>query len=62
MPSAQKQTVTDTPKTSDNADYEPFEYTYSHEYNLTRLPPEEAAARLKKLEERKLEEERNRNQ
>ena len=61
-PSAQKQTVTDMPKTSDNSDYEPFEYTYSPEYNLTRLPPEEAAARLKKLEERKLEEERNRNQ
>jgi len=28
-----------------------FEYTYSERYNLHRLPPEEAAARRKKLEE-----------
>jgi hypothetical protein len=28
-----------------------FEYTYSNRYNLTRLPPEEAAAIRKKLEE-----------
>ena len=28
-----------------------FEYKYSQRYNLHRLPPEEAAARLKKLEE-----------
>ncbi len=27
-----------------------FEFTYSERYNLTRLPPEEAAARRKKLE------------
>ena len=28
-----------------------FEFKYSERYNLTRLPPEEAAARRKKLEE-----------
>ena len=28
-----------------------FEFTYSERYNLHRLPPEEAAARRKKLEE-----------
>jgi hypothetical protein len=28
-----------------------FQFTYSERYNLTRLPPEEAAARRKKLEE-----------
>jgi len=28
-----------------------FEFKYSQRYNLTRLPPEEAAARRKKLEE-----------
>ena len=28
-----------------------FGFTYSDHYNLTRLPPEEAAARRKKLEE-----------
>jgi hypothetical protein len=30
-----------------------FEFEYSERYNLTRLPPEEAAARRKKLEEKK---------
>ena len=29
-----------------------FEFKYSERYNLTRLPPEEAAARRKKLEEK----------
>lgn len=28
-----------------------FEFKYSERYNLTRQPPEEAAARRKKLEE-----------
>jgi hypothetical protein len=28
-----------------------FEFKFSERYNLTRLPPEEAAARRKKLEE-----------
>jgi hypothetical protein len=38
-----------------NAEQQPpkpkFEFTYSERYNLHRLPPEEAAARRKKLEE-----------
>jgi hypothetical protein len=32
-------------------DDDDFGFTYSDRYNLTRLPPEEAAARRKKLEE-----------
>jgi len=44
---ADKPKLTITPQ-SDDGD---FEMEFSETYNLTRLPPEEAEARLKKIEE-----------
>ena len=39
------------PPTGDKPPKPTFEFKFSDRYNLTRLPPEEAAARRKKLEE-----------
>ena len=56
-PSLQKATVLPKPSVSDKQPVDPqlddfFNIPFSETYNLTRVSPEEAAARLKKLEEK----------
>jgi hypothetical protein len=46
-----RQEVHAFPKPKPQASDDDFGFTYSDHYNLTRLPPEEAAVRRKKLEE-----------
>jgi hypothetical protein len=53
LPKKQKSVATAVPKTNPHPTAEKgpfFNYTPSDRYNLTRLPPEEAAERRKKLE------------
>ena len=50
--------VTDEPKQTEEYKPKPFNMKFSETYNLTRLPPEEAAARRKRIEEKERERER----
>ena len=47
--------VTDEPKQTEEYKPKPFNMKFSETYNPTRLPPEEAAARRKRIEEKERE-------